>query len=499
MIKNKTRSYLSGWGLALGLSATAAHAQQPTTEAAQPLAVPTNPPFVVEPAPSAPVVSERPAAAQADADALTQLSQRVRDLEQEVRRSPVQPGTPQPFAAPQTETFAARWRNAFVLQSTDERFRLRVGGLVQADGRYFVDRSNPPPADQLNQFLLRRARIDLEADVWGLFSVRIQPDFAGGKIVVFDAYADIKLLPELRFRFGKFKVPFGLERLQPASSIAFVERGFPTEISPNRDLGVQISGDLADASVSYAVAVFNGNVDNSTIDAALDDDKEVAARLYLQPFRRTRIQSLRCLGFGGAFTYGVRNGSMQSPNVLAIHSFGQAQIFGFSIGTTALDTTVASGSRLRWTAQAAYYFWRIGLLGEYVSTTYNVQKGANAASLNFSAWQAEATLLLTRDTASYTGVVPQRHFAPWQRSWGAVEMVFRYGGLQIDQSAFDGAFVDVHKSVQAAQNFVVGINWYLTANTRLSFDYARTDFSGGATGGARAAENAFIGRMQFAM
>ena len=37
---------------------------------------------------------------------------------------------------------------------------------------------------------------------------------------------------------GKFKVPVGLERLQSANDIRFVERAFPTSLLPNRDLGV---------------------------------------------------------------------------------------------------------------------------------------------------------------------------------------------------------------------------------------------------------------------
>lgn len=494
MVKNHIRKYLAACVWALCQLNAVAFAQEPGPELAPP--TPIAPP-AEEPAP--PPLAELPPAPPVDAAAFAALARRVHELEETARRAQVPPGPPKSFDFPQTETFEARWRNAFVIQSPDERFRLRVGGLVQADGRYFVARPDPPPADQGNQFLLRRARLDLEADAWRIFSVRIQPDFAGGKIVIFDAYADVKLFPELRFRFGKFKVPFGLQRLQPASSLAFAERAFPTEISPNRDLGVQVSGDVADAVFSYAVGVFNGNVDNSTIDAELDDDKEVAARLFLQPFRRTHIEPLRGLGFGGAFTYGVRNGGMQSPNVLAIRSFGQAQIFSFAAGTTSLDTTVAAGPRLRWTAQASYYFRRIGLLGEYVSTTYNIQKGASSDRVGLSAWQVEATFLLTRDEAVYTGVVPRRPFAPRARSWGAVELAVRYSGLRIDQNAFDGGFSDPKKSVRSAQNFVVGANWYMTANTRLSLDYARTDFSGGAADDDRAPENSFIGRMQFAL
>jgi phosphate-selective porin OprO/OprP len=39
-------------------------------------------------------------------------------------------------------------------------------------------------------------------------------------------------------RAGQYKAPVGLERLQSASAIVFLERAFPTELAPNRDRGV---------------------------------------------------------------------------------------------------------------------------------------------------------------------------------------------------------------------------------------------------------------------
>ena len=84
------------------------------------------------PAPDVPVPIPAPTATE-------DLMQRVRALEEELRRLHAPPGAPRPFADPQTETFEARWRNAFVIQSTDERFRLRLGGLVRPT-RYFADR-----------------------------------------------------------------------------------------------------------------------------------------------------------------------------------------------------------------------------------------------------------------------------------------------------------------------------------------------------------------------
>ena len=195
----------------------------------------------------------------------------------------------------------------------------------------------------------------------------------------------------------------------------------------------------------------------------------------------------------------MRSGNVQNPNLLTVRSFGQSQIFSFITGTTVADTVAAAGPRVRWTVHGAYFFWRLGILGEYAATSYSVQKGSSQASLNFRAWQAEATFLLTDDVAAYTGVVPRRPFAPWQGRWGAVELVFRYSGLQIDQAAFDGGFADANKSVRTAQTFVVGANWYTTANTRFVVDYARTDFTAGAAASDRVPENVIVGRMQFSL
>ena len=57
---------------------------------------------------------------------------------------------------------------------------------------------------------------------------------------------------------GKFKVPVGLERLQSATDIRFIERAFPTSLVPNRDLGLSFGGDAAGGVVNYSFGYFNG-------------------------------------------------------------------------------------------------------------------------------------------------------------------------------------------------------------------------------------------------
>ena len=91
------------------------------------------------------------------------------------------------------------------------------------------------------------------------------PDFGGGETELFDAYIEMTHFPEASLRVGKFKGPFGLERLQSATSLMFLERGFPTSLGPNRDVGIQLS-ENSERGFSHAVGVFNGVADGGSSD-----------------------------------------------------------------------------------------------------------------------------------------------------------------------------------------------------------------------------------------
>ena len=61
---------------------------------------------------------------------------------------------------------------------------------------------------------------------------------------------------------GKFKTPFDLENLQDTRYTAFTELGLTGNLSPQRDVGVQLSGSLFDDIVNYAGGIFDGAADH---------------------------------------------------------------------------------------------------------------------------------------------------------------------------------------------------------------------------------------------
>jgi len=165
-------------------------------------------------------------------------------------------------------------------------------------------------------------------------------------------------------RRGQNEGAGGLERLQSGASLLFVERGYPTQLLPNRDVGFGIQGDLFDEVLSYAAGVFNGVANGGSGDFEIaDDDKDVAGRIFAHPFKYTEIAPLKGLGLGVSGTFGNQEGALRT-----FVSPGQQRFFGYrtGVGTNAATANVlADGEHWRISPQGYYYWGPFGLFGEY--------------------------------------------------------------------------------------------------------------------------------------
>lgn len=373
----------------------------------------------------------------------------------------------------------------FVVQSEGGDFRLQVRGYAQLDGRFF-------PGDDgalaIDTFVLRRARPIVQGTVAKYFDFNITPDFGVGAATLQDAYLDVHYSPKARLRVGKFKPPVGLERLQSAAFISFVERAFPSGLVPNRDVGVQLHGELVGGVFAYAAGLFDGAPDGGSVDTDLNDGKDFAARVFLSPFKRGK-SVLKDLGFGIAGTTGKQSGALP-----AYRSGGQVSIITIVTGIT------YDGTRRRYSPQLSYYAGRFGLLAEYAQSESQVKKADGTRfSLAGKAWQTTATVALTGDQASYGGVRPKKPFDPAKGQWGAFELAARVNGIELGSEAVSAGLIDPAKSVRKAFAWAVGLTWSLNRNVKQMVDYERTTYTGGAANGAdRAAENAIFLRTQIA-
>jgi phosphate-selective porin OprO/OprP len=322
-------------------------------------------------------------------------------------------------------------------------------------------------------------------------------DFGEGRVQVQDAYLDARILPFLRVRTGKFKPPVGLERLQSATALGFVERALPTSLVPNRDVGVQLWGDLAGGAVTYAAGVFNGVPDGGSADLDADGRKEVAGRLFAQPFRNAPSGFLRGLGVGVAASRGSERGTPAATGLGSYRSPGQRVFFGFRSNGQAPGTVVADGAHTRLSPQGFFYRGPAGVLAEHVTSTQRVRLDTARAEFSSRAWQVAAGYVLTGEDASFSGVRPRQAFDPARGAWGAVELTGRLSALEADEDAFP-RFADPARAASAAREWSVGVNWYLNRNAKVTVDYGRTRFDGGAEDRDRATEQGILTRLQIA-
>lgn len=437
------------------------------------------------------------------ADELADLKQRLDAQEQQIKileRKLELNDEAAKAAAPTTPIVRASPNQGFRLQSADGKNVARFRGVLHFDGRYFPDDVTPETADT---WILRRVRPTLEGTLNGIYDYRFTPDFAGGRTFILDAYLAARLRPWAVVTAGKFKVPVGLERLVSATDLRFIERAFPTSLVPNRDLGLQLGGDLADGVLNYSVGYFNGVSDGSssdnntpTADAENDNKGDWAARVFVQPFANADNFALRGLGFGVAGTYVDSTGNATTTLLPSYRTPGQQTFFSYrgnsATGVVPVTTaTFADGKRLRVTPQAYYSIGSFGVLGEYVQVSQEVSRdtaiGRRTAELDNTAWHVQFAWFITGEDESFRGFTPQSVFSIDDGTWGAFELVARYHELDIDDDAFTGganSFANPATAASKASAWGVGVNWYLNQNYKWSLNYDVTSFEGGAAGNA---------------
>lgn len=417
------------------------------------------------------------AVASDDAPTTRELDQKVRILE---RKNEIAAESAEARAKEAPKVSIGQ--NGFNFSSADTNFALKLRGLVQVDSRTFF--SDNPRLQGNDSFLLRRARPIIEGTVFRDFDFQFVPDFGGSTVQIFDANLNYRLRPELQLRAGKFKSPVGLEQLQADSTLAFNERSLVSDLVPTRAVGFQLWGDVGEGRLNYALGVFNGTGDGRVANNSdFGDDKEVAGRLFVQPFKLSGNSAFEGLGFGVGGSY-----SEVKSNTLALSAAtggtlpgfwteGQQQFFAYN---PVVGTVVADGAHWRLSPQVSYVHGPFGLLGEYIINQQGVLNGAiqRRADLRNEAWQVSGQWVLTGENASFTGINPSRPFDLKTGGWGAWQLVARYGQLNVDDRAFQG-FANPDTSASGATAWSVGVNWWLNKNARIMTSFTHTTFDGG--------------------
>ncbi len=307
----------------------------------------------------------------------------------------------------------------FVLQSADGDYRLRVGGYVQGDGRFFAS-----DADKLgiDTFLLRRARPQLQGTLAKRFDFYFMSDFGGGTAVVQDAYLDARFSPLLRLRVGKFKPPVGLERLQSGIEPA-VRRARRCRHCwcPTATSAIQLARRRRHRRLRLCGLAAERHRRRRQ-QRRRHERRQGARRPRLPPAVQEAAGSP--LAASASASPG-RSGSRRARPCRATARPGQLTFFSYRSGVT------FDGTRQRLSPQGYFYVGPFGLLAEYVRLEHEAaRRTACLVQVRNEAWQVAASFVLTGEKAAFTAVTPAKPFDPAKGQWGAFELAARVHQLE---------------------------------------------------------------------
>lgn len=389
----------------------------------------------------------------------------------------------------------------FGIESADGAHKFKLRGVLQADNRSYFGDDNP---SLKNDNVLRRVRPRFQGTLYNIFDFDINTDFAPNTVTIQDAYINARFQPRFQVQAGKFKSPFSLERLQSGNWIRFAERSYVADsIAPNRDVGIQVHGDLLDKKLNYKVGIFNGIGDGGSGAQGGDTNtgKEFAARVFAEPFKGSD-SALAGLGVGLAGTWGDDSGDAVTDRY---RTPGLQTFFQYNAAT------LSNGDKTRWSPQAYYYYGPFGVLAEYARSSTDVKRGTRSARLDNDAWQIAASWVITGEDNNFAGITPKSNYTPNKDGWGAFEVAARYHQLEVDKDAFTGTgaqrFAGTANTTtnfgqnitEKASTWTLGLNWYLNKNVKIATSYDHTSFDSAIAGiKDREDEQALFTRFQVA-
>ena len=448
--------------------------------------------------PAAPAVA-------ADDAGQAQLNQRLEALEQElaVVRRQLEVKAEEDARDRERSGILTADSQGFQLRSRDQKtYRLRLRGYMQSDGRLFVNDEGGN-----DTFLIRRARPIFEGTLFEIVDFRIMPDFGGSgtsssaNATLQDAWVNYRPWSWLQLQSGKYKAPFGLERLQSATALTFIERALPTTVAPNRDIGFMLQGDLREGFASYQLAFMNGVIDGGSADADVNDAFDGFARVFVHPFQETSLELLQGLGVGFAGNYGRQDGNPNTATSTSTPQYrtaGQQVFFNYGVGVEEID------DRIRLSPQACWSWGPLWAMGEWVRSSANLKLVTTdeEEEVDIESWQATVSWVVTGENRTYNGVVPRTSFNPAREDTGpgAWELAARIDGWKIDDDVFDQGFANEATQAEEALEWALGVNWYINPFLKIQLNYNETHFDGGggANGGDRDTEHVLGSRFQVA-
>jgi phosphate-selective porin OprO/OprP len=303
----------------------------------------------------------------------------------------------------------------------------------------------------------RRARLGFSGPLAPHLDLKLEYDFSGGQAAPADVYLEVNGIPLVgTVRVGHQYEP--LNRLSGSSKhLVFLEKPLPNAFSSGRNTGIRTLTCGLQKRMTLSAGVFR-----DTDETGANGESEaynLAVRLTALPFYQ---EEGRRLGHLGLF-YSRRN---LGDSGVRFRQRPEAHLAPYLVDTGTLAASAVDVFGL----EAAGILGPASLHGEYMQVTLDE---AAAGDLRFAGYYLTAAWVLTGEHRPYSQInggftrfVPRRPFDPAAGAWGAWMVLARYSHIDLDDGPVrGGTLTDVS----------FGLNWYVTADTRLMWNYTLAD------------------------
>ena len=258
------------------------------------------------------------------------------------------------WAAPAAAQEVPEERSIFVMGDRPSlRFGdvLRLEPIAKFDALVWHSDLDPNGSD----FSFDRRRIGIQGRLLEVIDFEVERELGDDERPWRDAFAELRLWRAARVKAGRFKIPFGEERLTSIANLDFVNRSMPSEaLTSGRDTGIEVNGRLFESVLSYKVGAFLHDGDVAREGTDVPGDRTGAGSVTVTPFAQSESKALESLEFGGGATVGD---VPEGLNGLRARTVG---------GYEAIAPHFVSGRRVRWGAHAGWSRGDVVLRGEYL-------------------------------------------------------------------------------------------------------------------------------------
>ena len=278
-----------------------------------------------------------------------------------------------------------------------------------------------------------------------------------------DVYGNWTTFDAFSVKFGRFKMPFGLEQNTGVSDLDFAYRtAGSVKIAPGRDIGVMAHGELLGGALVYEAGVFDDDGDNGELEVERfvlegqelqDIGPSVAVRVVGELFRGLPVHDrLKGAEFGIAYT--------RADVPEGLNSLLGEETWGYNY----FQRVYVRGTRQRLGFQADWSPGPTGFKAEWMRSREQ-RLGQSLGNEDLSdfigtAWYTSATLILTGEDKD-SDVTPNDPL--FGGGIGVVELGVRYDELRFESASKEGpAFTNPraeHLRPNTDSTLTFGVNW----------------------------------------